>query len=78
MGLGFFYGGFGAIITPGFGVTDLYAEDTTQYYNALGIFVMSLLIHYHELTDPGSVDRIQHLPHRVSSYVSLPYAADFC
>lgn len=37
---GFFYGGFGAIITPSFGVKDAYAGDTAEYNNALGFFVL--------------------------------------
>ena len=37
---GFFYGGFGAIITPLFGVTASYGPDTTEYNNALGFFVL--------------------------------------
>lgn len=40
---GFFYGGFGAIITPLFGVTASYGENTTEYNNALGFFVLSKL-----------------------------------
>lgn len=38
---GFFYGGFGAIITPLFGVTTSYGTDTVEYNNALGFFVLS-------------------------------------
>ncbi|KAL8666772.1 MAG: hypothetical protein Q9202_001310 [Teloschistes flavicans] len=38
---GFFYGGFGAIITPFFGVTASYGSDTAQYNNALGFFVLA-------------------------------------
>ncbi|KAH6671936.1 GPR1/FUN34/yaaH family-domain-containing protein [Halenospora varia] len=37
---GFFYGGFGAIITPIFGVTESYGTDTAEYNNALGFFVL--------------------------------------
>ena len=37
---GFFYGGFGAIITPLFGVTASYGPDTAEYNNALGFFVL--------------------------------------
>ena len=36
---GFFYGGFGAIITPLFGVTSSYGTDTAEYNNALGFFL---------------------------------------
>lgn len=42
---GFFYGGFGAIITPLFGVTASYGTDTTEYNNALGFFVLSKTRH---------------------------------
>lgn len=42
---GFFYGGFGAIITPLFGVTAAYGTDTVEYNNALGFFVLSA---YHQ------------------------------
>lgn len=38
---GFFYGGFGAIITPLFGVAASYGTDTAEYNNALGYFVLS-------------------------------------
>lgn len=38
---GFFYGGFGAIITPSFGVQAAYGNDTAGYNNALGFFVLS-------------------------------------
>ena len=38
---GFFYGGFGAIITPLFGVTASYGVNTAEYNNALGFFVLS-------------------------------------
>ena len=38
---GFFYGGFGAIITPFFGVAASYGADTAEYNNALGYFVLS-------------------------------------
>ncbi len=38
---GFFYGGFGAIITPLFGVQAAYGTDIAGYNNALGFFVLS-------------------------------------
>lgn len=38
---GFFYGGFGAIVTPLFGVTSSYGANTVEYNNALGFFVLS-------------------------------------
>ncbi|KUJ14543.1 uncharacterized protein LY89DRAFT_736574 [Mollisia scopiformis] len=37
---GFFYGGFGAIITAFFGVKEAYGDDTVGYNNSLGFFVM--------------------------------------
>lgn len=37
---GLFYAGFGAIITPSFGVTESYGSDTIEYNNALGFFMM--------------------------------------
>ncbi|KAH8601556.1 thermophilic desulfurizing enzyme family protein, partial [Bisporella sp. PMI_857] len=37
---GFFYAGFGAIITPGFGVLNAYGSDSVEYNNALGYFVI--------------------------------------
>ncbi|RMZ86540.1 hypothetical protein DV736_g6236, partial [Chaetothyriales sp. CBS 134916] len=37
---GLFYAGFGAIITPGFGVTDAYAGNVAEYNNALGFWVL--------------------------------------
>ncbi|EHK97412.1 putative Accumulation of dyads protein 2 [Glarea lozoyensis 74030] len=42
---GFFYGGFGAILTPIFGVSDAYGTDTVQYNNALGFFVLINLVY---------------------------------
>lgn len=38
---GFFYGGFGVIVTPLFGVKDAYEGNTVEYNNALGFFVLS-------------------------------------
>ncbi|KAI9050583.1 hypothetical protein LZ554_005744 [Drepanopeziza brunnea f. sp. 'monogermtubi'] len=37
---GFFYGGFGAIITPFFGVAEAYGTNSADYNNALGFFVL--------------------------------------
>jgi succinate-acetate transporter protein len=37
---GFFYAGFGAIITPSFGVADAYGKNTAEYNNGLGFFVL--------------------------------------
>lgn len=42
---GLFYGGFGAIITPFFGVAASYGNDTAEYNNALGYFVLSKISH---------------------------------
>lgn len=41
---GFFYGGFGAIITPLFGVAASYGDDTVGYNNALGFWVLSMCV----------------------------------
>ena len=38
---GLFYAGFGAIVTPAFGVAAAYGDDTTSYNNALGFWVLS-------------------------------------
>lgn len=43
VGFGLFYGGFGAIITPLFGVREAYGEDIASYNNALGFWVLSKL-----------------------------------
>ncbi|PYH95644.1 hypothetical protein BO71DRAFT_482811 [Aspergillus ellipticus CBS 707.79] len=37
---GLFYAGYGAILTPAFGVAQAYGNDTTQYNNALGMFMI--------------------------------------
>ncbi|KAF2755760.1 hypothetical protein EJ05DRAFT_503213 [Pseudovirgaria hyperparasitica] len=37
---GLFYGGYGAIITPSFGVQEAYGGDMREYNNALGFFVI--------------------------------------
>ncbi|KAI1497634.1 GPR1/FUN34/yaaH family-domain-containing protein [Biscogniauxia marginata] len=37
---GLFYAGYGAILTPAFGITAAYGDDTTQLNNALGFFVL--------------------------------------
>lgn len=39
-GAGLFYAGYGAILTPAFGVAAAYGDDTTQYHNALGFYLM--------------------------------------
>ena len=38
---GLFYAGYGAIITPSFGVKDAFGGDTVQYNNAVGFWVLS-------------------------------------
>lgn len=61
--LGLFYAGFGAIITPGFGVEAAYNGDMVQYNNALGFWVLCKLLVSIDLTDDNlkrSVDRLQH------------------
>jgi succinate-acetate transporter protein len=37
---GFFYAGFGAIITTSFGVAAAYGTNTAEYDNALGFWVL--------------------------------------
>ncbi|KAH8203430.1 hypothetical protein TruAng_002414 [Truncatella angustata] len=37
---GLFYAGYGAILTPAFGVAAAYGDDVQQYNNALGFFVI--------------------------------------
>ncbi|KAK9424273.1 putative GPR1/FUN34/yaaH family-domain-containing protein [Seiridium unicorne] len=39
---GLFYAGYGAILTPAFGVAAAYGDDTVQYNNALGFFVICM------------------------------------
>ncbi|KAI9806881.1 MAG: hypothetical protein M1833_002539 [Piccolia ochrophora] len=36
---GFFYAGFGAVLTPSFGVTAAYGTDTVEYNNAMGLYL---------------------------------------
>jgi succinate-acetate transporter protein len=38
--VGLFYAGYGAILTPAFGVAAAYGDDTMQYNNALGFFLI--------------------------------------
>jgi hypothetical protein len=38
---GLFYGGYGAIITPTFGVEASFGGDIAKYYNASGFFMIS-------------------------------------
>ena len=72
---GFFYGGFGAIITPLFGVTASYGTDTAEFNNALGFFVLSksfpiLMLCFRpiNLYSMGGVEYI--LSRRISAIVS--------
>ncbi|KAL2279225.1 hypothetical protein FJTKL_13599 [Diaporthe vaccinii] len=37
---GLFYAGYGAMITPSFGVADAYGDDIQQYNNAVGFFMI--------------------------------------
>jgi hypothetical protein len=71
---GLFYLGFGIIVTPFFGVAQAYGgTDTPEYYNALGFFVLSMLIVSQSGIDDYanqqlSVGRLQLLlSHRISS-----------
>jgi succinate-acetate transporter protein len=71
---GLFYLGFGIIVTPFFGVAQAYGgTDTPEYYNALGFFVLSMLLillsrSISMLTSETSVGRLQLLlPHRIGS-----------
>lgn len=41
--LGLFYAGFGAIITPAFGVKAAFGDDTVMYNNAVGFFMIRML-----------------------------------
>ncbi|KAF8860516.1 hypothetical protein BDZ45DRAFT_778597 [Acephala macrosclerotiorum] len=41
---GFFYRGFGAILTPLFSVQAAYGDDTVSYNNALGFFVLMWVV----------------------------------
>ncbi|KAJ5108746.1 hypothetical protein N7456_005421 [Penicillium angulare] len=37
---GLFYGGYGAILLPALGIADSYGGKTSEYYNALGFFIL--------------------------------------
>ncbi|CEJ55263.1 hypothetical protein PMG11_01531 [Penicillium brasilianum] len=37
---GLFYAGYGALLTPSFGIAAAYGDDTAQYNNAVGFFMM--------------------------------------
>jgi hypothetical protein len=67
---GLFYGGFGAIITPFFGVKESYGDDVAGYNNALGFWVLSELVFHSLKTEADdfydSVGRLESvLPHWV-------------
>lgn len=38
--LGLFYAGYGALLTPAFGIVQAYGDDTAQYNNAVGFFMI--------------------------------------
>lgn len=38
-----FYGGYGATLIPAFGIIDAYGGFTSEYYNALGFFILCKL-----------------------------------
>lgn len=38
--IGLFYAGYGALLTPAFGVVQAYGSDTAQYNNAVGFFMI--------------------------------------
>lgn len=38
--IGLFYAGYGAVLTPSFGIRTAYGDDVAQYNNALGFFVL--------------------------------------
>lgn len=40
MHTGLFYAGYGALLTPAFGVQQAYGDDITQYNNAVGFFMI--------------------------------------
>lgn len=37
---GLFYAGYGALLTPAFGIVQAYGNDTAQYNNAVGFFMI--------------------------------------
>lgn len=37
---GLFYAGYGALLTPAFGIAQAYGDDTAQYNNAVGFFMI--------------------------------------
>lgn len=38
--IGLFYAGYGALLTPAFGIQQAYGSDTTQYNNAVGFWML--------------------------------------
>lgn len=39
---GLFYAGYGALLTPSFGIAVAYGDDVEQYNNALGCFMLCM------------------------------------
>lgn len=39
--LGLFYGGYGTVMIPSFGIVESYGGLTPEYYNAFGLFILS-------------------------------------
>ena len=52
--LGLFYGGYGAILLPTLGISDSYGSKTSEYYNAMGFFVLSKFIAFETYHDHSS------------------------
>lgn len=42
--VGLFYGGYGAVMIPSFGVVDAYGGYTPEFYNAFGFFILSKIL----------------------------------
>lgn len=42
-GFGLLYVGYGAILSPAFGIEQAYANDMTMFYNAMGLFFIRAL-----------------------------------
>ncbi|CAG7926504.1 unnamed protein product [Penicillium olsonii] len=49
--LSLFYGGYGAILLPTLGISDTYGGKTSEYYNAMGFFVLSKSIAFETYDD---------------------------
>jgi succinate-acetate transporter protein len=52
---GLFYAGYGAILTPAFGVEAAYGDNVDEYNNALGFFMISQLLIAAEMKAPLNV-----------------------